>query len=111
MATSIDFAKIFGDMVKAAENSLKDKWPDIKDLATSSIRTLAQNIVDIEKMKAAGSITNEQARLMIGIQQDAFKIVLLSEEGLGLLAVEAALNAVLKVIRSAVNTALGFILI
>jgi len=48
---------------------------------------------------------------MIGIQQNAFKIVLLSEEGLGLLTVEAALNAVLKVIRSAVNTALGFTLI
>ena len=53
MATSIDFTKIFGDMVKAAENSLKDKWPDVRDLATSSIKTLAQNIVDIEKMKAS----------------------------------------------------------
>jgi len=111
MATSIDFAEIFNDMVGAAKNSLKDKWTDIRDLATSSIRTLAQNIVDIEKMKASGTITNEQARLMIGIQQDAFKIVLLSEEGLGLLAVEAALNAVLKVIRATVNTALGFTLI
>jgi hypothetical protein len=36
------------------------------------------------------------------------RIVLLTIEGLGILAVEAAINAAIDVVRSSVNTALGW---
>src|SRR3954466_13762869 len=111
MAVTLDFDSIFSQMLEAVKTSFGDKFPKIRDLATSSIKTLAQNIIDIEQMQLAGTITQEQASLMIGVQKDAFKIVLLSEEGLGLLAVEAALNAAIDVIRTTVNTAIGFALL
>jgi hypothetical protein len=37
--------------------------------------------------------------------------VLLTVEGLGLLAVEQAINAALRVVKDTVNTALGFVLV
>ncbi len=111
MATSINFNDIFEKMVAAGKESLHTNWATIKDLATSSYKTLAQNIVDIEKMNIAGTITKEQAKLKIGIQKNAFTTILLTEQGLGLLAVEAALNASLNVIKDLVNSAVGFLLI
>jgi hypothetical protein len=111
MANTLDITDILSKMLAAAEASFKGSWPKIKDLATSSTKTLAQNIVDIEDLKIRGAITNEQAKLKLEVQKNAFKILLLSEEGLGLLAVEAALNAVLGVIKDVVNTAVGFALI
>lgn len=111
MANTLDLNSLFTEMFKAVETSFGDKFPKIRDLARSSVKTLAQNIVDIEAMKITGTITEEQARLKLGIQKDAFKIILLTEEGLGLLAVESALNAALDVVKKAVNTAIGFILI
>ncbi len=42
------------------------------------------------------------------MQLNASKAVLLTIEGIGLLAAEAAVNAVLDVIKDSVNTALGF---
>ena len=45
------------------------------------------------------------------MQKNATKTVFLTVEGLGILAVEAAMNAALKTIRDAVNTAVGFVLL
>ncbi len=98
-------------MLEQGKLSFKQKWPGIQDLATSSFKRLAQTIIDIEKMKFNGTINEEQANLMMSMEKNTFKIVLLSVEGLGILAVEAALNAALKVLRDSVNTAVGFVLL
>ncbi|WPV70599.1 hypothetical protein [Chitinophaga sp. LS1] len=111
MATTLDFSEILAKMLEAAEGALSDKWPDIRDLAISSTKTLAQNIIDIEDLIISGVISKEQARLKLDIQKNAFKIMLLSEQGLGILAVEGALNAMLSVVKDVVNTAIGFILL
>ncbi|HXB93627.1 MAG TPA: hypothetical protein VNU70_00670 [Puia sp.] len=111
MPVSLDFNNLFSQMLTAAKTSFNKKWPKIKDLATSSVKTLAQNVVDIEQMRIAGTITEEQARLKLDLQKNAFKTVLLTEEGIGLLVVESALNAMLGIIKDTVNTAIGFALI
>ena len=104
----LDFNSLINQMIGAASGSLKENWPAIKDMATSSMQTLAQNLVDIEKMKLDGSVTEEKARLMIDMQKSALKTVLLTEEGLGILAAEAAVNAVIGIVRDAANTAIGW---
>lgn len=111
MPASLHFDDLFKKMVDAAKESFKKKWPTIRDLATSSAKTLAQNIVDIEEMRLKGSITEEQAKLKMELQKNAFKTVLLTEEGIGLLVVESALNAMLTAVKDAVNAAIGFILL
>jgi hypothetical protein len=95
-------------MTGAAAQSLKGNWPGIKDAATSSLKILAQNLVDIETMKLAGTITQEKAALLIDMQKNTVKMVIATEEGLGLLAAEAAINAAVDVVRNVVNTAIGW---
>jgi hypothetical protein len=85
--------------------------PTVLHAASADFYFCRTIVVDIEQMKIDGSITDEQARLKIDLQNNAFKTVLLTEEGLGLLAVESALNAVISVIKTAVNTAVGFTLL
>lgn len=105
---ALNFNSLLEDMVTAARESLGEHWQGIKDVATSSFKSLAQHLVDIENMKAKGTITEEKACLLIGMQKDAIKIAIATEKGLSLLAAEAALNAAVDVVRSAVNRAIGF---
>jgi hypothetical protein len=62
-------------------------------------------------MTVDGFIITEQSRLKLSLQKNVFKTVLLTEAGIGLLAVENALNAALDLIKGAVNTAIGFALL
>ena len=105
---SLDLNSLLKDMLSAAKDSLGSHWEGIKDVATISFKGLAQHLVDIEKMRLNGTITPEKAALLIGMQKDAVKIAIATEEGLGLLAAEAAINAALDVVRNTVNAAIGF---
>ena len=108
---SIDFYSMLSQMVDAAKTSLDKKWPTVEALATSSLKSIAQNIIDIEIMTAENIITQEQSVLKIKLQQNAFRTMLLTQEGIGLLAAEQALNAVTDIIRGTVNKAIGFVLL
>jgi hypothetical protein len=60
---------------------------------------------------AAGEINQQQAGLLLDMQTSASRNVLLTLQGLALLAVEEAINAALAVVKTAVNAATGFELI
>jgi len=107
----IDFKSLTDTILGTLKNSLGDKWQAIGSLATTSAKTLAHNLVEIEKMMVNKKITPEQAKLLFNMQKNALTTVLLSEEGLGLLAAEAAINDVLDAIKGIANKALGFALI
>jgi hypothetical protein len=107
----IDMDELLNKMLDAVKKSLEKKWPQVRDLATSEFKKFAQNIEDIKAMKKKRSITKEQARLQLDIQKNSIKTVLLTEEGLGLLAVEAAINAALDAVRVVVNKAIGWALL
>ena len=108
---SLDAAALAGNMLGAFKTQLVDKWPEIKTYGESEMKKLAQTLVMIEQLKLSGEITAEQAKLHLQIQKNAVRVVMLTIEGLGLLAVETAINSALGVVKSAVNTALGFVLI
>lgn len=106
-----DFSELLKEMLDSAKNVLADKWPAVKDLATSSFKTLAQSLVDIEQMRLDGTISEEQARLLLDLHKNTVKITLLSEEIIGIVAAEEAINAALDSVRNTVNTAIGFALL
>lgn len=108
---SIDAGELAGNMLGAMQGVLSEKWPEIKEYGESEAKKLAQSVVMIETLKAANKIDEEEAVLHFSIQKNASRTVLLAIEGLGVLAVEQALNAALDVVKDAVNTALGFTLI
>jgi hypothetical protein len=107
----INMEELLNNMLEAVKKSLEKKWPPVRDLATSEFKKFAQNIQDIKAMKKKRSITKQQALLQLDIQKNSIKTVLLTEEGLGLLAVEAAINAAMDAVRATVNKAIGWALI
>ena len=105
---NIDFSKLVQDMLTAAKGKLTSHWKEVKPYAEKEVNSFAENIKLIAELKIKGKITEEQAKLYIDIQKSSMRIVLLTIEGLGILAVESAINAAIDVIRSTVNTALGW---
>lgn len=108
---SIDSGELAGNMIAAMQGMLSEKWPEIKEYGESEVKKLVQSFVMIETLRASDKIDEEEAALLFSIQKNASRTVFLSIEGLGILAVEKALNAALAVAKDAVNTALGFALI
>ena len=53
-------------------------------------------------------ITEEEANILITMHKRSMTTVLLTIKGLGLLAIEAAINAALGVARDTINTAIGW---
>ena len=110
MAT-INIEELLGNMINAASSELGAKWPAAKDYAESEFKKIGESILFIEAQYVLGKISDIQARLHLELQKQASKTVLLAIEGLGILAVEAAINAALSVLKDTVNTSLGFVLL
>ena len=108
---SLDVGELASKMFEAFKGKLSDKWPEVKDYAEAESKKLAENFVMIEKLRLTGEITEEQAKLHHEIQRNASRCVLLTVEGLGLVAVEQAINAAMEVLKETVNGALNFALL
>jgi hypothetical protein len=108
---AIDVSDLSQKMVQAAADSLKRKWPSVKDFAETEFKHLAETLALIVRLKAEGKITEAQAKLHLDIQKNTTRMVLLTAEGLALLPVEAAINAALKVVGDTINSAIGLALI
>ena len=108
---NINVSELVKKMLGAAQEELKGKWPDAKNYAQAEFRKIGESIAFIQKEVLAGRMTEDRARLHLEVQKNAARMVLLCIEGLGILAVEAAINAALAVVKDAVNTALGFALL
>lgn len=108
---SLDTAQLSKNLLAVFKNTLTKKWPEIKEYGETECKKLAQTLVMIEALIATEKINQEQASLHLEIQKNATRTVLLTLEGMGILAVEAAINAALEAVKQTVNTALGFKLI
>jgi hypothetical protein len=107
----LDFKQVGIDMGTTFFNSLKGKAPDIESYAKGEGNKMAQCLATIAESVAAGTITQDEAKLQLDIQKQAARAVLLTVEGIGILDVEAATNAALGVVKGVVNKAIGFALI
>ncbi|MFH7524067.1 hypothetical protein AB2J22_01960 [Aeromonas sp. A5] len=108
---SLNGEQLASDIIAALKEVFSARWPEIKSYGETEGKKLAQTLVMIEALKASGEINEEQAALHLEMQKNATRIVLLTFEGLGILAVEAALNAALNVVKDTVNKAIGFALL
>ena len=93
-------------MLAAALPILTSKAPGIAQRAAGEFAKIAQSLATIEVELASGEINEQQAALLLDIQKNASRSVLLASEGLSLLVAEEAINAALKVVKEAVNAAL-----
>jgi len=109
--TEVNVQVILDKMLQAAKEVLKSHWEKVKPFAEQEFKAYAQNIQLIMQLKEEGKISKEQATYYLEIQKGSIRVVLLTIEGLGILAVEAAINEALSVIRTTVNKALGWSII
>lgn len=108
---SLDVEAVGKDMLAAAKGVIGDKWPTTKKYFQSETKIFAERLASIEKLRKSGLISEERAKLHLEFQKEAWETVLLAVEGLTQLLVEQALNAAIKVVREAVNKAVGFALL
>jgi len=98
-------------MLSAAKDNLGKFWKQAKPFAENEAISMANKLLMIEKLKLTGKISKAEALLHIEIQKSAFRTVLLSIEGLGLIAVENTINAALGAIAKVVNKAIGWLVL
>ncbi len=102
---NLDLNEISKNMLGAAQMSLKDHVADVKTLAEGELKDFASRTVELAEKVSNGSITADQAKLILKIRQNAVETVLLSIAGIGLLAVQEAMNSIIDVLKRAINKA------
>ena len=105
---ALNVGQLTKQMLDAAKPILVDFWKETKPFAEKEFRAFAQNLVMIEKLKLTNKISKEAAALHVDIQKNSLRTVLLTIQGLGVLAVEKAIMAAIDVIRGSVNKIIGW---
>jgi hypothetical protein len=108
---ALDASIIGRDMVAAATGVFNKQWPDIREYAEQEFEDFSRTLVRISGRVAAGQLSEENAKTMVRAQIKSMEIVFLAVQGMGILTVEAAVNAAVDVVRNAVNTAAGIALL
>jgi hypothetical protein len=98
-------------MLEAARKSLEKDWPKARDFAKPELQRLARSMVDIIRLINEDKLNKQQAKALLEIHRNTTQIVLLTIEGLGIIAVQNAINAALDTVRTVVNRAAGFALV
>lgn len=105
---ALDTNALLKDMLGAAKDNLGKFWKQAKPYAENESLNMANKLLMIEALKLTGKITKDEALLHIEIQKSAFRTVLLSIKGLGLITVENTINAALDAVAGVVNKAIGW---
>jgi hypothetical protein len=107
----LDWGTLSSQMLTAAKGVASKGWNTIQPYAESEFAQYGQDVILIKHLVDTGSITQADAALHMQMQQNSMKAVFCTIEGVSLLVAEAIINAAIDIIRSAVNTALGFVVL
>ena len=106
-----DVGAVLKSMSTAAAGVLQNKWPGIQSFATAEFEKIAQTVVSIGEGVAAGTITQDQAPILLDMQKNASQAVLAALQGMSIIAAEQAVNAAIGAVKGAINTFVGFPLV
>lgn len=98
-------------IIEAMRGSFDEQWPGIKEYATGEARKLAETFAQIQAMRRTHDITEGEAAVLLEMQKNSARAVMLAVKGMGTIAVQTAINAALDAVRGIVNPALGFALV
>jgi hypothetical protein len=104
----VNIQKLVTAMIAAASKSLKKDWGKVEDLARPELKKLAQSLADIAALATARKISGPEAKSLLQIHRNTTLIVMLTVEGLGIIAAEKAVNAALRAAKDTVNAASPF---
>lgn len=106
--TELDIKSLLASMLAASKDVLKKEWKHVAPVAELQLKNIVHNLEQIAVLKISGKITEEQAKLHLTIQKESFKTILLSFEGIGIIAAEKAINAALNTVKNTFNKAIGW---
>ena len=104
----ITAASLASPIIAAFKGSFQERWPEIRDFAEGEARKLAQSLAQIVKLRTTGQISNAECGVLLEMQKNTARAVMLALAGMTLLLVEQAINAALAAVRDVVNGAIGF---
>ena len=107
----LDVKALAAQMLEAASAALEGKPSVAKTYAEMEFKKLAATAASIQTAKLADEIDEEDARILMDMQKNATRAVLLAVEGLGAIAAQQAINAAVDAVKGPVNGVLGFALL
>jgi hypothetical protein len=112
MATEAVTTSNLGDKIfEAAKSSFGSKFALIQHFLKDESEKLAITLRMIIQASVNGEITETEAKILLNQQKVAASAVLTAAEGMTAVAVQAAINAALKVVKDFVNGKIGFALL
>ena len=105
---ALNVTTLFPQMVEAGKSAAGAGWDDIRTTVRIELKVLARRLKELARAVASGEFDEEDARMyFIGIRNNTIAAIALVTNAVHI-AAEKIINAVLGVIKQAVNTALGF---
>ena len=98
-------------MISAAIGVFKKNWAIVQPYAENEFAKFSQDLILIEAMVTAGTMSQTRAKLHVEMQKNSMRAVMIAVEGIGIITVEEAINAVFAVLSQTVNKAVGFVLL
>lgn len=95
--------ELIGPILAAVKPILTKSWGEVKEYAEGEAAKMAETLATIAQLRAAGKINDEQAQALLSMQKNAMQAVLLTVEGIGLIAAQRAVNAALAAVKDTVN--------
>jgi hypothetical protein len=108
---ALDVNALADSILIAMKGVFDEKWPKIKDFAAGESQKLAHSLEQITTLRLSGQISEDECLLLLEMQKNSTRAVLLVLEGMGLILAETAINAAMGVVRDVVNGAIGFALL
>jgi len=106
----LDLEALVKEMGKAALPHLKGGAAKAKIYGKVEAEKIAQTASMLAQGILAGKIDKDEAKLVLDVQKNASRSVLLTIKGLGIVAVEKGINAAMEVLRQGVKQATGILL-
>jgi hypothetical protein len=106
----INFKKVISDSITAAKQILGNHWQSLEPFAEHEFRQFAENAEFLAQLKLTGQIDDTELMARLEIQRLALKNVLLTIQGIGLIAAQEVVNAILAIVAKAVQTAINIVI-
>lgn len=107
MSAPLDVEAAGRELLAAARTALASRASALQGVAETELHRLAGVLADIAAKYASGEIDAARARSLLEIHRFATRSVLRSIEGLGILAAETAMRAVMGAAGTILNRATG----
>jgi hypothetical protein len=107
----VDFDVVIKDALNAAKNVLATDWDKARDIVENLAKGIVNDVLFIEKKKLSGEFNEKDAQTFMEDQKMLARIRLRSLAIITLQIAEDIWNAIARVFRAAIKTAVGWVVL